>query len=94
MQVREKDKAEVINFISEFNQHLQKKNNQMDENNKIIAQQQIKIKLLKEQILSVNNKKEEFKRQLKDSVKANKTLNDKLIMAEDQQAFYEEQIQL
>ncbi len=48
MQVREKDKAEVINFVSEFNQHLQKKNNQMEENNKTIAQQQIKIKLLKE----------------------------------------------
>lgn len=83
MQQREKDKAEVINFVSEFNQHLQKKKSIVEENNKIIAEQQIKIKLLKEKILNVNDKKEEFKRQLKDCVKTNKTLNDKLILSED-----------
>jgi len=52
----------VINFVSEFNQHLQKKKSLVEENNKIIAEQQIKIKLLKEKILNVNDKKEEFKR--------------------------------
>jgi hypothetical protein len=38
---------------------------------------------LKEKILSVNDKKEEFKRELKECVKNNKSLNDKLILAED-----------
>ena len=39
MQQKEKDRAEVIKFVDEFNEHLKKKKYIVFENNKVISQQ-------------------------------------------------------